>query len=154
MFLMNSRVTNFAVKNIKRGKIKLSDGSEIIHRVAIVDVRPTKVGRPSEVEFGIDIITGISVYPSKAVLSDIKSARIISLGEIPPDEGWETLEIVTKENSFEEITCNIENIGEFLIRVEIDPAMASINKKVRTVNKEPFYVIKWIPKFSWKKLRK
>ena len=153
VLLMSSKVTNFAVKSVKRGRIKLSDDSEIIHRVAIVDVRPTKIGGPFEVEFGIDIITGISVYPSNNVLLELKDARILAPGETPPDDGWKSLEIVTKESSIEEVTCKVNDIGEFLIKVEIEPVMASINKKVKTINKEPFYVVKWIPRFSWKKLK-
>ena len=111
--MRSSPVINFKVNEVARGFLKLSDGSTIIHRVAIVDVRTTEVGGPFNVNFEINIISGISVYPSSEVLEKIKNNPIITPGKKPPDDGWVPLDIVNKKNSIEEIIYTDKEIVRY-----------------------------------------
>jgi len=111
------------------------------------------VGGPFNVNFEINIISGISVYPSSEVLEKIKNNPIITPGKKPPDDGWVPLDIVNKKNSIEEIIYTDKEIGSYKIKVEIEPTMVAINQKVKTASNEPFYVVRWFPKFSWKKIK-
>ena len=139
------------VRNIKLGYLKLEDGTFIVQRVAVVDARPVRVGSPFGVDFDLVVLSGISPYPSKEVLEELKDRPVLRPGEQPPGS-WRPLKIVEKESAVEEVEYFDEEVGKYLIRVEIEPLMVSLNTSVRTPKGEPLYVVRWAPKATWTKV--
>ena len=62
------------------------------------------------------------------------------------------LEILDKKSAVEEIEYSDEEHGKYLVRVELDSMMASINTEVKTIRGEPLYVVRWAPRVTWRKL--
>lgn len=139
------------VTKVVLGFSRLEDGTLIIHRVAIVDVRTARTESPFGAEFEINFTTGISAYPSKKVLEEFKDKRVLAPGEKPPDS-WRQLEIKEKKPAVEEVEFEDSELGKYLIAVEVEPVMASVNTEVRTIRGEPLYVVRWAPKVSWRRV--
>jgi len=59
---------------------------------------------------------------------------------------------VEKEPAIEEIEYVDKTTGKYLIKVEIEPLMTSLNTSVRTPKGEPLYVVRWSPKVNWRKI--
>lgn len=137
------------VVSVELGYSRLADDTLIVHRVAVVDVRVLQVGSPFGAEFDVGFTTGISVYPSEEVLEKFRDKRILAPGEKPP-QSWQQLEIVDKKPAFEEVEFIDDRLGKYIIRVEIEPVMASINTEVRNIRGEPIYVVRWAPKITWR----
>lgn len=142
---------SFRVKDVQFGYIELKDGSIIIQRVAVVDVRVLTTKSPFGVEFDVSITTGIAVRASDSVSKLLENKRILSPGEKPPD-AWKTVDIVKSVPAVEEVLFEDEQIGKYLIRIEIEPIMVSLNLEVKTLRGEPLYAVRWVPKVSWKKI--
>jgi len=136
-----------SVRNIKLGYLKLEDGTFIVQRVAIVDARPIKLASPFGVDFDLVILSGISPHPSKKVLEELKDKPTLEPNKPPPDS-WRPLKIVDKAPAVEEAEYFDEEVGRYVIRVEIEPLMASLNTGVKTPKGEPFYVVRRVPKIS------
>jgi len=149
--MYESIIEKLKIKNSKLGYAKLSDNSVIILRVAVVDVRPREETSPFGVDFEVNATTGVSAYPSKEAMKKVKDKPIIEPGRTL-SEGWERLDIVEKKSAYEEVEFTGETLGAYLIRVEVEPIMASMNITVRTVKNEPVYTVKWVPKVAWKKI--
>jgi len=144
-------VSRIRIRNVELGHGKLADGTVIVLRVAIVDVRPIRVGSPFGVEFEVSFTTGISAYPSQKVLEDFKDKQVLMLGENLPDS-WQQLGIVDKKSAVEEVEFNDEKLGKYIIRVEIEPLMAAVNTEKKSIKGEPIYAVRWAPKISWRKI--
>ena len=78
-------VSRIRIRNVELGLGRVADGTVIVLRVAIVDMRPIRVGSPFGVEFEVSFTTGISAYPSQKVLEDFKDKQVLMLGENLPD---------------------------------------------------------------------
>ena len=139
------------VKRTKYGYIRLEDGTFIVQRVAIVDACPVKVGSPFGVDFDLVVISGISPHPSEEVVEELKDKPILEPGKQPPNT-WRRVKIQEKEPAVEEVEYFDEDVGKYLIRVEIEPLMVSLNTGMKTVKGEPLYVVRWAPKISWTKV--
>lgn len=144
-------VSRIRIRNVELGHGKLADGTVIVLRVAIVDVRPIRVGSPFGVEFEVSFTTGISAYPSQKVLEDFKDKQVLMLGENLPDS-WQQLGIVDKKSAVEEVEFNDEKLGKYIIRVEIEPLMGAVNTEKKSIKGEPIYAVRWAPKISWRKI--
>jgi len=147
--MMSTLLNNLSFRNSARGYVKVSDGSIIILRAAIVDVIPLQVSSPFGVEFNVDFIVGISSRPSERALNEVKDKPILEPGK-QVNEGWIELEIDDKVSAYEEVIYKDEKIGEYLIRLEIEPIMASKNTQFR-IQKGPLYALRYTPKISWNK---
>jgi len=144
-------VSRIRIRNVELGHGKLADGTVIVLRVAIVDVRPIRVGSPFGVEFEVSFTTGISAYPSQKVLEDFKDKQVLMPRENLPDS-WQQLGIVDKKSAVEEVEFNDEKLGKYIIRVEIEPLMAAVNTEKKSIKGEPIYAVRWAPKISWRKI--
>lgn len=144
-------VSRIRVRNVELGHGRLVDGTVIVLRVAIVDVRPIRIGSPFGVEFEVSFTTGISAHSPREVLEGFKDKPVLMPGEKPP-ESWRQLEIVDKKSAVEEVEFNDEKLGRYTIRVEIEPLMAAVNTERKNIRGEPIYVVRWAPKISWKKI--
>lgn len=139
------------VVRVELGFSRLEDGTLITHRVAVADVRVAQLESPFGVEFEVSFTTGISAHPPREVLEAFKDKRVLAPGEKPPDS-WRQLEIKEKKPAVEEVEFEDSKLGKYLITVEIEPVMASVNTEVRTVRGEPLYVVRWAPKVMWRKV--
>ncbi len=61
---------NLSFKNSTRGYVKVSDGSLIFLRVAIINAIPLQSS--FGVEFNVNFIVGISSHPSESALNEVK----------------------------------------------------------------------------------
>ena len=73
--MMSTLLDNLSFRNSVRGYVKVSDGSIIILRAAIVDVIPSQVSSPFGVEFNVNFIVGISLRPSERALNEVKDKQ-------------------------------------------------------------------------------
>jgi len=138
----------FKLKDFNLGYVKLSDGTAIILRAAIVDIKPHQT--PSGVEFNVLTTGEISVYPSDSALNEVKDKPLIEPGKTPLD-GWTLIDIVEKQSAYEEVEYPLNEKEKYIIKAEIDPLLVAKNIKYRTIQKEPIYAVKWITKTSWKR---
>jgi len=139
-------------KDSKLGYVKVSDGSVIILRVAIVDVIVREEASPFGVEFNINATGGIAVRPSQNALDEVKDKPILEPGKTVSD-GWIRVDIVDKAHPYEEVIYSDEKIGKYLVRVEIEPVMVSKNTLFKTIEGMPLYVVRWLPKITWDKIQ-
>ena len=139
-------------RNAKLGYVRVDDGSVIILRVAIIDVRLQDVISPFGVEFEVNVTTGITVYPSSNSLNEVKNKPTIEPGRIVK-EGWVQVNIVEKASAHEEIVYNDKKVGTYLVRVDIEPIMVSKNLLYKTVHGVPWYIVRWVPKVAWSKIQ-
>jgi hypothetical protein len=69
-----------------------------------------------------------------------------------PEEGWELLDI----EEFTPATVEQEydsSKGKLLVKVQVEPVMASRNMSFKNIFEEPIYWISWVYKISWKLLK-
>ena len=142
-------LTRLRFKNGELGYVKVSDGSVIILRVAVIDVRVREERTPFGPEFDVIATGGISVYPSESALNEVKDKPMLEPGKAA-GEGWTMVDIVEGRSAYEEVVYNDEKVGSYLIRVELEPIMVSKNASFKTVQGLPLYVVRWVPKVSWR----
>ena len=145
------KVPQIRVLNAELGYAKLSDDTILILRVATVDIRVIRTESPFGVEFEVSFTTGISAYPSEKALKEFRDKRILAPGEKPPSN-WYQLEIIKKRSASEEVEYVDSKLGKYIIRVEIEPIMVSVYAEVRNIRGEPYYVVRWAPKVTWRKI--
>ncbi|MFP3203074.1 MAG: hypothetical protein RXR43_12895 [Sulfolobus sp.] len=143
--MISTLLNNLSFRNSVRGYVKVSDGSIIILRGAIVDVIPSH----HLLVFNVNFIVGISLRPSEGALNEVKDKPILEPGK-QVNEGWIELEIDDKVSAYEEVIYKDAKIGEYLIRLEIEPIMASKNTQFK-MRQGPLYALRWTPKISWHK---
>ncbi len=139
-------------KDSRLGYVKVNDGSAIILRVAIVDVRVRQEASPFGAEFDVNATGGISVYPSEDVLSEVKDKPVLEPGKTA-SEGWMRVNIVERAPAYEEVIYNDDRVGKYLIRIEIEPVMVSKNTQFKTSRGLPLYVVRWVPKITWSEVQ-
>lgn len=150
---MNANIVNrLRFRDSKLGYVKVSDGSTIILRVAVVDVRVREEASPFGAEFDVNATGGIAVYPSKSALDEIKDKPVLEPGKTV-SKGWRRVDIIEKAPAYEEVIYSDERIGKYMIRVEIEPIMVSKNTLFKTVQGLPLYVVRWVPKITWSEIR-
>jgi hypothetical protein len=146
---MSTSITDrLRFKDSRLGYVKVDDGSIIILRVAIVDVRAREEASHFGVEFDVNATGGIAVYPSGAALKEVKDKPTVEPGKTV-NEGWAQVDIVEKTPAYEEAVYYKENGSRYLIRVEIEPIMVSKNTLYKTPQGTPLYVVRWVPKITW-----
>ena len=137
----------FTLKNFKLDYVRLSDGTSIILRVAIVDIKPLQT--PFGVEFNVLTTGGISVYPSDSVLNEVKDKPLVEPDKTPSD-GWTLVEIIEKQPAHEEVEYHLNE--KYIIKAEIEPLMVVKNIKYKNIQEQPIYIVRWAKKLSWEKV--
>jgi len=152
---MNSSSENkLKFREVKWGSLKLRDGSTIILRAGIIDARVREENTPFKVEFDVNVTVGLSVYPSKDVLEEIKDKPLLESNKIiTVTEGWVQVDITDKVPAYEEVIYEEEKIGKYLLKVEIEPLMVSKNTKYKIMPDTPIYVVRWVPKVTWNEIK-
>jgi hypothetical protein len=133
------------------GFVKTEDDSLIITRVAVIDIKPAERSGPFGPEFNINFTVGVAVHPSEKIREEIRGKPLLEPGKTV-DEGWIRVEILEKYNAYEEVVYKDQTLGEYLIRVEIEPIMVAKNTLYKLLDDMPYYVVRWIPKISYKKI--
>jgi len=144
-------INKLKFKDSKLGYVKVNDGSVVILRVAIIDVRPREEASPFGVEFEVNITGGVSVYPSEDSLKEVSDKLVIEPDKIVK-EGWIQVGIIEKAPAYEEVIYHDEKVGRYLVRAEIEPIMVSKNTLYKTIQEIPWYVVRWIPKITWSRV--
>lgn len=139
------------ILSVKWGTMKLEDNTLITFRAAVVDAVPSQEISPFGVEFGVNIATGISVYPSQESITEVEGKPVAPPGA-PPKEGWVRVKILEKKPAIEEVEYEDSKLGRYRIRVEFEPAMVSKNTQVKTLSGEPLYMVRWAPKITWEEI--
>jgi len=130
------------------GYVRVEDGSILVLRVALVDVRERRVSSPFGVEFDVNFNVGLAVYPSEESLREVEGKPILESGRVV-SEGWAPVKIVEKTSAYEEAIYVGENGRQYLVRVEVEPIMASKNTMYRAAQGTPLYAVRWVPKVTW-----
>ena len=133
------------------GYVKLSDGSMVVLRVAVIDARVREETSPFGVEFEVDATGGVSIYPSEKSIKEIENKPVLEPRRAV-GEGWVRVDIVDKMPAYEEVIYDDGKIGAYVIRVEIEPIMVSKNTMFKSIRGQPLYVVRWVPKVTWSKL--
>jgi len=139
----------FTLKNFKLGYVRLSDGTNIILRVAVIDIKPLQTSSPFGVEFNVITVSGISVYPSESVLNEVKDRTIIEPNKTPSD-GWTLVNVTEKQPAYEEVEYLFNE--KYIIRAEVEPLMVVKNTKYKSMQEQPIYIVRYAKKISWKKV--
>jgi len=142
---------DFNILDWKRGRAKLADGTIIIFRVAIVDIKELPREPPFNPDFLIQIARGISAYPTEAVMNEAKDKPVFAKEDHLPEDGWSLIDIADKELAYEEIEYISKDKQRYIIRVEDEPILASKNAKYKTLAEEPLYMVRFVLKKSWRK---
>ena len=145
-------VDRLRFRESKLGYVRVSDGSVIILRVAVVDVRVREEASPFGAEFDVNATGGMAVYPSESTLNEVKDKPVLEPGRTA-NEGWARVDIVEKAPAYEEVIYSDERMGRYLIRVEIEPIMVSKNTMFKTIQGLPLYAVRWVPKITWSEIR-
>ena len=133
-------------KEMKRGYVKVSDGTQIVMRTAVVDAIPIG-SSPFEVDFNVTYVVGISVHASNEAKEEVKDRPLAPPS--PVTDGWKTIRIAEKDVTFEEVEYLGDGGEKYIIRVEVEPLMVSKNTAYRAVDGSPLYIVRWAPKISW-----
>ena len=88
-------VDRLRFKDSRLGYVKVSDGSVIILRVAVVDVRIREEASPFGAEFDVNAAGGMAVYPSESALDEVRDKPVLEPGKTI-GEGWTRMEIIEK----------------------------------------------------------
>jgi len=145
--MISSLSDKFTLKDFKLGYVKLSDGTSIILRVAIVDVKPLQTS--FGVEFNVVTVSGSSVNPSDSVLNEVRDKPIIEPNKTPSD-GWTLVNIVEKQSAYEEVEYLFNE--KYIIRAEVEPLIVIKNTKYKNIQEQPIYIVRSARKISWKKV--
>jgi len=140
----------FRILNQKLGEAKLSDGTIIFLRVAIVDVRETGFSPFEGINFTVKPIGGITARSPLELKEKVKS-RPLSVGPQPPKDGWETIDIIEQKPAMEEVIVQSSSGKEYLVKVEAELSMVSRNINYKNEFEEPIYWASWVNKFSWRR---
>jgi len=130
------------------GYVRVEDGSILVLRVALVDVRERRIPSPFGVEFDVNFNVGLAVYPSEESLREVEGKPILESGRVA-SEGWAPVKIVEKASAYEEAIYVGEDGRQYLVRVEVEPIMVSKNAMYRAAQGTPLYAVRWVPKVTW-----
>jgi len=87
------------------------------------------------------------------VKEGIKDKPTIDPGK-PVEEGWMLVEILDKRCAYEEVTYRAEDLGDFLVRVEVEPIMVAKNTLYKLPDNTPLYAVRWVSKVLSKPLKR
>lgn len=143
---MKNLVDVLGTVNEQEGRIEVEDGSVLKLKMAIVDVKESGFSPFGGINFGIKPTGGIALVELPEELREMVEDKPIS-PKLPKD-GWEIIKIIDKQPAFEEVKVSSSK-GDFKVRMELDPIMASRNMKYKSQENEPLYHVSWANKSSW-----
>lgn len=137
----------------EEGKVKLSDGSVLKMRIAIIDARETGFSPFGGVNMSVKVTGGVaSLDIPEELRRKVSDKPHPPPGPEPPRDGWEIVDIAGYDPACAEERVETPK-GPFLVIVKAEPVMASRNVNYRSELDEPIYWINWVYKISWKPLK-
>jgi len=136
------------VKQSEIGIVKLSDGTILKLRVAVVDAREAGFSPFGGIHIEVKPIGGVATLEVPPDLRQKVSDKPLS-PPTPPKEGWELVDIVEQKPAVEEVIIDTSK-GKYVVRVEAEAVMVSRNVRYRTRLNEPIYWLSWTWKISWR----
>lgn len=133
---------------VELGLIKLSDGTVLKLRIAIVDVKETGFSPFGGVHLDVKAIGGVATHSVPEELKKAVADRPMAPPE-PPRDGWEIIDIVEQQPAMAEEIVDTTK-GRFKVTVVAEAVMAARNMKYRSRIGEPIYWVSWVWKISWK----
>jgi hypothetical protein len=134
----------------KDGLVKLSDGTILKLKIALIEARDIGFSPFGGVNITVKPMGGIAVQEvPETIIKGMSEKPLAPVGPEPPKDGWEIVEITEYEPAYVEEEVKTSK-GPFRVRVQAEPAMASVNYSYRTETNEPLYWLNWIYKISWK----
>ena len=95
-------IDRLGFEDSRLGYVKVGDGSMIILRVAIVDVRLREEASPFGAEFDVNATGGIAVYPSESALNEVKDKPVLEPGKTV-SEGWIRVDIAERAPAYPQV---------------------------------------------------
>ena len=135
----------------KEGVIKLSDGTKLRLRIAIVNAREKGISPFGGVDIAVKVIGGIATIEVPDEIRRLVIDKPLVSGPFPPRDGWQIIDIKDFEPAYEEKEIETSK-GNFLVKVQAEPVMAARNINYKTELDEPIYWVNWVYKVSWKPL--
>jgi len=139
----------FTIVNHKFGRIRLNDGSVLMSRVAIVDVKKVKSEPPFGVDLAVRVMYGVALIDAPNELKERVADKPLLPPDRAPEKGWEFVDIVEQEPAFEEAEVVVDSTRRFTLRVESEAVMVARNLEYRSELGEPVYVVRWVNKVRW-----
>ena len=137
----------------KAGRIKLSDETELILKVIVLNIREVGFSPFGGVNFNVSAIGGIATkYVPEKLRNAVAEKPIVPPGSSPPKDGWEYVDIVEQEPASVEEQISSSQ-GTFTVMVVAEATMVARNLKYRVVVgnvSEPLYWATWVYKVTWK----
>ncbi|MGC9113153.1 hypothetical protein [Acidilobus sp.] len=133
------------------GIVKLSDGSTLLLKVFIVDIRELGGFSPfAGVNLVVNVTVGITVKEVPKELSKrVQDKPVVDL--TVPQDGWEMVEIDRDHSRPAVVETEFNSSkGPLLVRAEVEAVMAARNLNYRDRLGEPLYFISWVYKVSWR----
>lgn len=137
--------------NVAEGTVKLSDGTTLKLRAIIIDIKETGSSPFGGVDFYVKVTAGISTREVPEEIRNAMASKPLAPPE-SPSNGWEIIDVVEYSPATVEEEYS-SSIGKFLVRVVVEPVMASRNLNYRTPLNEPIYWLRWVYKISWKPIK-
>jgi hypothetical protein len=139
------RVTSFGF-----GRIVLDDGTVIVLRVAIVNVKKAEGFSPfGGVNLSVKVVGGVGTISVPEELRKTVADKPLAPPGALPKDGWEYIEIKEQEPAFEQVEVEVDG-RKFIVRVEAEATMVVRNLTVKTDAGEPLYVVNWAYKIKWR----
>jgi hypothetical protein len=136
---------------VRPGFIRLSDGSQLVLKIFIIDVKEAGFSPFGGVNFDVKVVGGISTLSVPEELKKTVSNKNLMPPE-PPRDGWEMVDIIEqKPAEAEEVVTSSQ--GKFVVKVTAEAIMVARNLGYRSTLGEPIYWVSWVYKFSWKPLK-
>ena len=131
------------------GRVKLSDGSILKIVATIIDARESGFSAFGGINIIIKQSGGTAVVKIPDELINLaKDKPVYSIGELPKD-GWEIVDIVEYTPALAETKIETSK-GNYLVRLKVEPTMASHNLNYKSELGEPIYLLNLAPLVSWK----
>lgn len=139
-------MNKFKIIKTRVGLIKLSDGSSITTRVAITDIVEKEM-KP----VGPDLHIGFQISFLVDAPEELK--QVVEHKPLPPADGshiknlkiWDIIQIIEKENAFEECLYKAKDGRTYRISVEVEVTIVARTLEYRDRFGNPIYHLRWSP---------
>lgn len=131
------------------GKVSLSDGAIFKIAISIIDARESGFSPFGGINILIKPMGGTAIVKIPEEISNlVKEKPVNPINEIPKD-GWEIVDIAEYVPAIAETKIETSK-GQYLVRLKVEPSMASRNLNYKNELGEPVYLINLATLVSWK----
>ena len=140
----------FEVIRNEPGYVKLSDGTILIIRVVITDIREIR-REPTGLIFNVGHSVSVAAFSPESLKEIVKDKpKPVGLDYLKKLDVWEFIDIVECKNSIDECLYYGSDGLTYRISIEIEPTIASRTLEFRDEFMNPVYFVRWSPKIITK----